>query len=245
MKHSFILSLLFAGLALQALPAKAQTADAATASVEVQATTDTAPVDERLAAFEAAKGTAVGGKQGEKISAYMLTQAQRFKSIAGATVSVIRDGEVIKVSVPAEKLFAPNDTALIGLAPKPHKGHLPPDYQAPKSTPAAPVDAWLRPILTFMRKGYTDLIVTSHTDNNGSPAYLARISNARGGAVEHWFAQNGIPASSMSRFAFTDERPLYDNDSMLRRAQNRRITFYLVPNAAMIKEAKKRRAFQE
>ena len=232
MKKSIILTL-FCGLLMQAPAGSAAAPPVYTVPPPVEA------------AFDAAKGTAIGGKQGERIRAYMLTQAQRFKSIAGATVSTIRDGEIIKVSIPADKLFAPNDTTLIGLAPKTHKGHTPPDMAVATSTPAAPVDAWLRPVLTFMRKGYTRLIITSHTDDTGSATYLARMAEARARAVDGWMKQNGVAASMLSTFAFADAKPLYDNDSMLHRAANRRITFYLVPNEAMIKEAKKRRAFQD
>ncbi|MEG2179404.1 MAG: OmpA family protein [Bacteroidales bacterium] len=168
--------------------------------------------------FEEAKGAAIGGKPGEEIKTFMLKQGQKFKSVKGAIVSTIRNGEVLKISLPASVLFVPNDTIL-----------------------ATDAELSLRPILTFMRRDLTDLLITGHSDNTGSKAYIGMMSRARASAVEAWFRQNGVTDGEMGTYSFGDQQPLFDNDSMETRAKNRRITFYLVPNQEMIKQAKRKR----
>ncbi|MEG0948155.1 MAG: OmpA family protein [Bacteroidales bacterium] len=168
--------------------------------------------------FEEAKGAAIGGKPGEEIKTFMLKQGQKFKSVKGAIVSTIRNGEVLKISLPASVLFVPNDTIL-----------------------ATDAELSLRPILTFMRRDLTDLLITGHSDNTGSKAYIEMMSRARASAVEAWFRQNGVTDGEMGTYSFGDQQPLFDNDSMETRAKNRRITFYLVPNQEMIKQAKRKR----
>lgn len=168
--------------------------------------------------FEDAKGTAIGGKTGEEIKTFMLKQGQKLKSVKGAIVSTIRNGEVLKISIPASVLFIPNDTVL-----------------------AADAELSLRPILTFMRRDLTDLLITGHSDNTGSKAYIEMVSRARASAVEAWFRHNGVTDAEMGTYYFGDQQPLYDNDSMETRAKNRRITFYLIPNQEMIKQAKRKR----
>lgn len=174
--------------------------------------------EEQQDEFEVAKGKVIGGKQGEEIKTYMLKYAQKFKAQKGTTVSTLRQGEVLKVSLPASMLFAPNDTVL-----------------------KADVDMNLRPLLTFMRRDLTNMIIAGHSDNTGSQSYVEWISDVRAHAVEAWFHQNGVTDKEMSVFSFGDTQPLYDNDSMLNRAKNRRITFYFVPNQEMIKLAKRKR----
>ena len=166
--------------------------------------------------FEKDKGEVIGGNTGEQIQIYMKKQAQRFSSIKGALISTIREGEVLKVSIPTNYIFQPNDTNFVEQA-----------------------DLRLRPILVFMRKNLTTLIVTSHTDNTGSEQFLQKSCFERACRIEDWFLSNGVKVENMSVYSMVDTQPLYDNDSMENRSKNRRITFYLVPNKEMIKLAKK------
>ena len=146
----------------------------------------------------------------------MLKQAHKMTSINGATVSTMRNGEVLKVAIPASLLFLPNDTTLIS---KPETA--------------------LGPVLVLMREGMTDLVITGHSDNTGSAAYLENLTAKRAQAVFDWYAGNGIANKYMSFYAYGDSQPLYDNDSMENRSANRRITLYIIPNEEMIKKAKR------
>ena len=168
--------------------------------------------------FEAEKGEPVGGKAGEEIKTFMLNQAQKMQKIKGSLVSTLRNGEVLKVSIPSASLFLPDETYLL---PNP--------------------DPELGPVLTLMREGLTRLLVTGHTADNGSESYLENISRERAQAVLDWYKKQGIPEKSMSLYAFGSKQPLFDNDSMENRSKNRRITLYLVPNDDMVKKAKRKR----
>ncbi|MGL4292868.1 MAG: OmpA family protein [Bacteroidales bacterium] len=168
--------------------------------------------------FESEKGEVIGGKTGEEIKSYMLKQAQKFKTIKGATVSTIRNGEVLKVSIPVSLLFLPNDSILLNN-----------------------VQNSLGPVLTFMRRDLTRLLLTSHSDNTGSKAYITKMVTLRANAVNKWLLEQGLNSKNISTYLFDDEKPLFNNDSMENRNQNRRITFYFVPNDEMIKQAKRKR----
>ena len=100
-------------------------------------------------------------------------------------------------------------------------------------------DLNLRPILTFMRKNLTDLLIVVNTDNTGSDNYLQQLSNNRADVIENWFIDNKIDKNRINILSLADKNPLFSNDSMENRRNNRRITFYLIPNKNMIKQAKK------
>lgn len=168
--------------------------------------------------FEEEKGEVIGGKPGEEIKTFMLKQAQKFKSIKGAVVSTIRNGEIVKISLPASSLFLPNDTILMSNA-----------------------EMNLRPVLTFMRRDLTKLLIVGHSDNTGRKTYTQMMAQKRAFAVEEWFRHNGVTDKEMATYSFGAEQPLYTNDSMENRTKNRRVTLYLVPNQEMIKQAKRKR----
>ena len=168
--------------------------------------------------FEALKGEAIEGKAGEDIKKYNLKQTRKFKDINGALVSTIRNGEILKVSLPANLLFNPNESVL--------------NRDAQQS---------LLPVKFVVQTGYYDMIITSHTDNTGSSKYLRNISEQRADAVYNWFITNGIAKNKLNVFSYTDEQPLYDNDSMQNRLRNRRITLYFIPNKEMVKKAKRQK----
>lgn len=168
--------------------------------------------------FEDEKNTPIGGKPGEEIKTFMLSQAHKMKKINGATVSTMRNGEILKVALPSSFLFQPNDTSLVS-KPEPVLG----------------------PVLVLMREGMTNLVITGHSDNTGSPRYLENLTEKRAAAVYKWYLNNGISEKYMSFFGYGDTQPLFENDSMQNRNANRRITLYLIPNEEMLKKAKRKK----
>ena len=161
-------------------------------------------------------GAEISGKAGINISKYMQRQEKYFSTVRNVSVTRVRGGEVLEITVPAESLFLNNDSVFSEMA-----------------------DLNLRPILTFFRKNTTDLIIAVHTDNTGSKAYLESLSNGRAKAIENWFITNKVPKDKMEIFSYADSVPLSENDSMTKRQKNRRVTFYLIPNKEMIKQAKR------
>lgn len=142
-----------------------------------------------------------------------------YKPQNGCVVETFRNKEVLLVTIPASKLFGPNDTELT-------KG----------------AAALLNPIRRYLRDPdmYRVLLVM-HTDNTGSEAYREYITEARSNAVFEWFEQTGIDTRYLFSYAYSDDMPLVENNSMANRDKNRRLEVYLVPGKKMLDQAKKGR----
>lgn len=134
-------------------------------------------------------------------------------------VELYRNKEVLLVSVPASRLFAPNSTRLLAGAS---------DY--------------LNPIRRYLRDPdmYRVLLVM-HTDNTGSEAYRDKLTVERAEAVFNWFDDRGDDTRYLFDYAMSDDMPLKPNNSVENRADNRRLEIYLVPGKKMLEQAKKGR----
>lgn len=145
--------------------------------------------------------------------------AREYNSKNQSTVETFRNKEVLVVTIPAEKLFMPNET------------HLRPD-----------ASSLLTPIKRYLREPdmYRVLLVM-HTDNTGSEKYRERITEERSTAVFDWFLREGADTSYLFSYAYADEMPMVNNNSMENRGKNRRLEIYLVPGTKMLEQAKKGR----
>lgn len=135
----------------------------------------------------------------------------------GVTVETYRNKEVLLLTIPASKLFAPNDVELKKEAKE-----------------------LLAPLRRYLKEPdmYRVLLVM-HTDNTGSESYREAITEDRVMAVFDWFEEAGTDTRYLFSYALSDDMPLYPNDSMDNRAQNRRLEIYLMPGKAMLSQAKK------
>jgi outer membrane protein OmpA-like peptidoglycan-associated protein len=123
------------------------------------------------------------------------------------------------ITIPADILFAPNDTELkVG------------------------ANEYLQPIKRYLRTPdmYRVLLVM-HTDNTGSEQYRDELTQARVDAVFDWFDDSEADTRYLFPYAFGDEMPIVQNTSMDNRAKNRRLEIYLVPGQKMLEQAKKGR----
>lgn len=125
---------------------------------------------------------------------------------------------VLKVTIPTSLLFAQTDTLL--------------------STQA---DGALRPFLHLLvgENAVANVVVSCHSDNNGSPAYLQRQTASRARAVQRWFLKQRVSPTGIVSFGVADRSPRTKNQTMEQRAKNRRITLYFVPTKKMLRNAKK------
>lgn len=137
----------------------------------------------------------------------------------GCNVETYRNKEVLLITIPASKLFGPNETVL--------------------SKDAA---ALLTPIKRYLKDPdmYRVLLVM-HTDNTGSEAYREKITAERSEAVFDWFDNQNVDTSHLFSYSFADDEPLVANNTMENRARNRRLEIYLVPGKKMLEQAKKGR----
>lgn len=162
--------------------------------------------------------TPVLGKQSEIIRGFQGKQAKSLKKERYNT-ELMRNNEVIVVTIPSDQLFLPNDTI-----------------------PAEFADALLRPFLKFLKTpGLYKMILVAHSDDTGTENYTFNISRARVEAIYNWFVNKKADIDNVVPYALGNSDPLLPNNSMLNRKQNRRLEIYLVPGKTMIKNAKKGR----
>ena len=153
------------------------------------------------------------------VRTYWQRESVRLHHLRGCEFSLCGNGDaILRVTIPTRLLFAPNDTLL---------------------TPQA--DASLRPFLHLLRGSapLASLVVSCHSDNNGSTRYLAETTAARARSVERWMARQGVPSAKVQAYGVGDHCPRGDNESVGARERNRRMTLYFVPSKEMLKLAKK------
>jgi len=156
-------------------------------------------------------------KQAEKIQDFQYDMAVAFKK-SNYDVEIMRDNEVIVVTIPASVLFEPNDTVLTQLG-------------------ATRLEPFLRMI---KNPGFYKLLLVMHSDNTGSPEYTLNLTRQRVNTIFDWFDENGS-VDYVVPYALGETDPLVDNNSVENRKQNRRLEIYLVPEKTMIQQAKKGR----
>lgn len=160
----------------------------------------------------------VPNKQKLAIREYMLNQARHLKR-DGFKVETTRKGEVLIVTLPTDKMFAPNDSVL---------------YR-----PSESLLARFAPYLKI--PGMYKLVVAAHSDDTGSEAYQLQLTDARISAVYDYFERLGVDTSGLIGYPLGGIRPFKPNNSRKNRSLNRRIELYIVPDAGLISLAKSKK----
>lgn len=155
----------------------------------------------------------------EREASNVLLRNRTLTEANGCTVDAIRNREVLVVTIPAGKLFGPNQTELLSQA-----------------------DRYLEPFKRYLKEPdmYRVLIVM-HTDNTGSEQYRENLTVERAEAVADWFERSGVDTEYLFPYAMSDDISLVPNDSFENRDRNRRLEVYLVPGEKMVEKAKKGR----
>lgn len=144
---------------------------------------------------------------------------KEYNSKNGSTVETYRNKEVLLITIPASKLFAPNDV----------------DLRKDASGLLAPLKRYLKDPDMYR------VLLVMHTDNTGNESYREYITEERANSVFDWFVDQGCDTRYLFSYAFSDDMPLVENNSMANRDRNRRLEVYLVPGKKMLDEAKKGR----
>lgn len=141
------------------------------------------------------------------------------KKVVG--VSLIRDGEVLVVTYPADELFNPNDSLFSKYA-----------------------DRALQTILPLMKDPYRYKVVFAvSTDDTGSESYRYALADARMNSIFDWF-EKMMDANKIKEELvvipepLASDEPLADNLTRENRRKNRRIEFYFVPGPSLIDSLK-------
>ena len=154
-------------------------------------------------------------KQADKIQDFQLDMAVAFKK-SNYDVEIMRDDEVIVITIPASQLFNANDTVLNPVGQE-----------------------LLKPFLRMIKNpGFYKMLLVMHSDNTGSESYTLNLTRQRVNAIFDWFDENGS-VDYVVPYALGDTDPVVDNNSVENRKRNRRLEIYLVPEKTMIQQAKK------
>lgn len=161
-------------------------------------------------------------KQADRIQEFQYDMAIAFKK-SNYAVEVMRDDEVIVITIPASQLFDPNDTVVNSVG-----------------------EALLKPFLRMLKNpGFYKMLLVMHSDNTGSSVYTLNLTRQRVNAIYDWFDENGN-VDYVVPYALGDTDPVVDennniveNNSVENRKRNRRLEIYLVPEKTMLQQAKK------
>ena len=156
-------------------------------------------------------------KQADRIQEFQYNMAVAFKQ-TNYDVEIMRDDEVIVITIPASQLFAPNDTVLNKLG-----------------------EEQLKPFLRMLNNpGFYKLLLVMHSDNTGSSEYTLNLTRQRVNAIFDWFEENGS-VDYVVPYALGETDPIVDNNSVESRKTNRRLEIFLIPEQTMLQQAKKGR----
>ncbi len=155
-------------------------------------------------------------KQQSQIKTYMYNVAKNLYNDK-FIVETMRNGEVVVVTIPLDKLFVPNELTLLESAPK-----LLDRFRQYFSPPE-----------TFK------IVLAVHSDNTGSESYLNGLTEGRVNALLDYFEGKGLDVTNVVGFPMGDSQPIDDNDSRAGRAANRRLEIFIIPDKGLIKKQKK------
>lgn len=158
-----------------------------------------------------------------KAQAYVnasMDQLRRHFVKNGLKVSAERGGEVIKIVVSCEDLFAPGEIVL--------------------KEKSKDLLRKLNVVVSEPRK--YKMIVAVHTDDTGDEQYADSISGARADAIDDMLWQiSGEKDVNIIPYGIGKDEPVAPNSSIANRALNRRVEFYIVPDEGLFDAANYRR----
>lgn len=161
-------------------------------------------------------GAAVGGTAGALIGNYMDKQAEEMQNdIAGAKIE--RVGEGIKITFDSGILFATNSSVL--------------ETQAKTN---------INKLAAILNKySDTNILVTGHTDSDGTEQYNKSLSERRAKTVSDFVIMQGITPSRFSVVGLGEGEPVASNDTPDGKRMNRRVEIAVFANEKLKKAAEK------
>lgn len=173
---------------------------------------------EDLTIEQALSAPQVPSKQHSAVKDYMKREALALHK-AGYKVETMRKGEIVIATIPTDQLFAPNDTLLMESS-----------------------GSILHPFLPYFKvPGKFKVVLSLHTDDSGSEAYLSSLAEKRIVALYDYFDSNASNTDSLIGYPTAANEPLKENNSRANRSENRRLEIYIIPNMGLIDELKKSR----
>ncbi len=135
----------------------------------------------------------------------------------GLKTSLVRDGEVVEVTIPCSALFAPNSIEL-------------------KSSATAKLNPLVKYVL---RKDLYKVLIAVHSDNTGDETYCENLTADRANSIDEFFYRaNGNSDTGCVPYGLGADEPAGANNSMRSRDKNRRVEIYFVPTESFISRTK-------
>lgn len=157
-----------------------------------------------------------------KIREYMASQVKILKKLEQRGISkveLIREQDVIKLTIPMDKLFYPNDTTMLNNS-----------------------QLLMRPIARYGEvEGMYHILVVTHSDNTGSIEYNHNLTTLRAERIVDNLKNSGLKTTQIVTYAMGGEYPITSNFTMADRQTNRRTEIYLIPADEMIRLAQRGR----
>lgn len=159
-------------------------------------------------------GAAVGGTAGALIGNYMDQQAEEMeRDIAGAKIE--RVGEGIKITFDSGILFETNSSTL----------------QSEAKTN-------IRDLSVILNKyPDTNILVTGHTDFDGTEQYNQTLSEQRAKSVSDYAKGQGVSSSRLSIIGLGETEPIATNETSEGKQLNRRVEIAIFANEDLKKAA--------
>lgn len=137
----------------------------------------------------------------------------------GYNVELMRDDQVIAVTIQLDKLFKPNEVELLETANK-----------------------LLKPFTDFTRHyGKYKLLLAVHSDDTGSQGYRSWLCEHRIVSLYDFFDSHGSTPAMVYGYPLGHEQPIADDNSRANRALNRRLEIFIVPGPELISNLKNRK----
>ena len=159
-----------------------------------------------------ARNAALGcGIVGAGVGAYMDVQEAKLREqLQGTGVSVVREGDNIRLVMPGNITFQTDSYNL--------RGDFYPVLNSVGEVLAKYADTTIR--------------LTGHTDNTGSRQYNQTLSERRASSVANYLVTRDVARSRMLVQGMSFDQPVADNGTADGRAQNRRVELYILPKTA-------------
>ena len=154
------------------------------------------------------RATAGGAAVGAGIGYYMDTQEAKLrKQLRDTGVSVVRDGDTINLVMPGNITFATNSSELRS------------DFEPVLDSVALVLEEYNRTIV----------VVSGHTDSDGSTGYNQALSEQRASAGSLFLRSKGIMRDRLEVIGFGETKPIASNQTAAGKSENRRVEITLIP----------------
>lgn len=158
----------------------------------------------------AAVGAAIGGLGGAAVGSVLDRQAADLRNNLGnPNVTVTNMGSYLRVNLPDDVLFATGSAVV-------------------NSSLRGEVSSIAANLLSYPN---STIKVLGHTDNVGTAALNADLSQRRAIAVADILSGSGVPSSRITAIGMGEDSPIASNLTVEGRAQNRRVEILITPKS--------------